>query len=96
VPDSCTPIGRRTASRRGALFKELHLWSFDPEMAKVTGMPMRALHYLFTALLAATIVASLEAVGPVLVIATLITLAATAYLIAERPTNGAHSAVAWG
>jgi ABC-type Mn2+/Zn2+ transport system permease subunit/Mn-dependent DtxR family transcriptional regulator len=66
------------------LFKELHLWSFDPQMAQVVGMPTRALHYLFTALLAATIVASLQAVGLVLVIAMLITPGATAYLIAER------------
>lgn len=67
-----------------ALFKELHLWSFDPQMAKAVGMPTRALHYLFTALLSATIVASLQAVGLVLVIAMLITPGATAYLVADR------------
>jgi ABC-type Mn2+/Zn2+ transport system permease subunit/Mn-dependent DtxR family transcriptional regulator/Fe2+ transport system protein FeoA len=67
-----------------ALFKELHLWSFDPQMAKVVGMPTGILHYLFMALLSATIVASLQAVGLVLVIAMLITPGATAYLVADR------------
>jgi len=66
------------------LFKEFQLWSFDPVMAQASGLPVGALHYVFTALLSATIVAALQAVGLVLVIAMLITPGATAYLLADR------------
>jgi ABC-type Mn2+/Zn2+ transport system permease subunit/Mn-dependent DtxR family transcriptional regulator len=67
-----------------ALYKELHLWSFDPVVARAMGLPTRWLEYLFTALLAATIVAALQAVGLVLVIAMLVTPGATAHLLADR------------
>jgi ABC-type Mn2+/Zn2+ transport system permease subunit/Mn-dependent DtxR family transcriptional regulator len=66
------------------LFRELRLWSFDPRLARALGVPTRALDYVFTALLAATIVASLQAVGLILVIAMLITPGATAYLLTDR------------
>lgn len=66
------------------LFRPLQLWSFDPTMAKAVGLPVGVLHYLFTALLSATIVASLQAVGLVLVIAMLVTPGATAYLLSRR------------
>jgi len=48
------------------------------------GLRVGALHYLFTALLSATIVASLQAVGLVLVVAMLVTPGATAYLLTRR------------
>jgi ABC-type Mn2+/Zn2+ transport system permease subunit/Mn-dependent DtxR family transcriptional regulator len=67
-----------------ALFRGLHLWSFDPVMAQVAGLPTGVFHYLFTAMLSATIVASIQAVGLVLVIAMLITPGATAYLLTDR------------
>jgi manganese transport system permease protein len=66
------------------LFKEFHLWSFDPVMAQAVGLPVRTLHYMFVAMLSAAIVASLQAVGLVLVIAMLITPGATAYLLSDR------------
>ncbi|HEX2053716.1 MAG TPA: metal ABC transporter permease, partial [Actinomycetota bacterium] len=66
------------------LFKEFHLWSFDPTMAQAIGMPTRALQYIFTALLSATIVSALQAVGLILVIAMLIVPGATAYLLTDR------------
>lgn len=66
------------------LWKELHLWSFDPTSAQVLGIPVRALHYLMMLLLSITIVASLQAVGIVLVVAMLITPPATAYLLTNR------------
>jgi len=66
------------------LFRAFQLWSFDEEMAKAVGLRVGALQYLFTALLSATIVASLQAVGIVLVIAMLITPGATALLLTSR------------
>ncbi len=66
------------------LFKEFHLWSFDPTMAQAIGLPTRGLGYIFTALLSATIVSALQAVGLILVIAMLIVPGATAYLLSDR------------
>lgn len=62
-------------------YKELMLWSFDPVMASSIGLPVRFLHYLLMFILSLTIVASLQTVGIVLVIAILITPGATAYLL---------------
>lgn len=66
------------------LYKELLMWSFDPTVAQVSGLPVRGLHYLMMLLLSITIVASLQAVGIVLVIAMLITPASTAFLLTRR------------
>ncbi|HEX6989743.1 MAG TPA: metal ABC transporter permease [Bacillota bacterium] len=66
------------------LYKELLMWSFDPTVAQVYGLPVRGLHYLMMLLLAVTIVASLQAVGIVLVVAMLITPASTAFLLTRR------------
>lgn len=66
------------------LFRGLQFWSFDPLAAHVAGLPVAALHYVFTALLCATIVVSIQAVGLLLVIAMLITPGATALLLAKR------------
>lgn len=67
-----------------ALFPYLHLWSFDPRAARAAGLPTRTLDYIFTVVLAATIVAALQAVGIILVVAMLITPGATALLWASR------------
>ena len=67
-----------------ALFRGLQFWSFDPLAAQVAGLPTRTLHYVFTALLSATVVVSIQAVGIVLVIAMLITPGATALLLVKR------------
>lgn len=69
------------------LFRPFHLWSFDPQMAAAVGMRTGLLQYIFTALLSATIVASLQAVGLILVIAMLITPGATALLLSSRLTT---------
>lgn len=66
------------------LYKELLLWAFDPVAAEVMGFPVRGLHYAMMLLLSVTIVASLQAVGIVLVVAMLITPAATAFLLVKR------------
>ncbi len=68
----------------GLLWRGFHLWSFDPTMARAAGWPVGVLHYAFTAMLSATIVASLQAVGLILVIAMLVTPGATAYLLTDR------------
>ena len=65
-------------------FRALHAWSFDPDAARAMGLPTGFLHYLFTVLLAATIVASLQTVGLVLVVALLVTPGATASLLVRR------------
>lgn len=65
-------------------YKELLAWAFDPTMARVMGLPVGSLHYLMMLLLSVSIVASLQAVGIVLVIAMLITPASTAFLLTKR------------
>ncbi len=66
------------------LYKELLLHAFDPIMAAAIGLPKTALHYLLMVLLSLTVVASLQTVGLVLVVAMLITPASTAYLLTDR------------
>lgn len=66
------------------LYKELLLHSFDAVFAAAIGLPGRALHYLLMLLLSLTVVASLQTVGLVLVVAMLITPASTAYLLTDR------------
>lgn len=65
-------------------YKELLLWAFDPIMAHVSGLPVRLIHYLMMLLLSLAIVASLQAVGIALVIAMIITPAATAFLLTRH------------
>ncbi len=67
-----------------AFFKELLLTSFDPTMAAAYGLPNKLIHYLLMTLLTLVTVASLQTVGIVLVVAMLITPAATAYLLTDR------------
>lgn len=68
-------------------FRAFHLWSFDPLMARAIGMRVGVLEYLLTGLLSATIVAALQAVGLILVIAMLVTPGATALLLTTRLRN---------
>ena len=65
-------------------YKELLVTSFDPTMAEVYGLPVRLIHYFLMTLLTMATVASLQTVGIVLVVAMLITPAATAYLLTDR------------
>ncbi|WP_408955725.1 metal ABC transporter permease [Natroniella sp. ANB-PHB2] len=62
-------------------FKELKLSSFDPTMAQAIGLPTDMIHYLLMLMLSFIVVASLQTVGIVLVVAMLITPGATAYLL---------------
>jgi manganese/iron transport system permease protein len=66
------------------LWKELLYSTFDPLGAAASGLKVAALDYLFLALIAMTIVVSLQAVGIILVVAMLVTPAATAQLLTLR------------
>lgn len=66
------------------LYKELLFASFDPVSAGASGVPVDALTYVLLAILAVTIIVSLQAAGIVLVAALLVTPAATAYQLTNR------------
>lgn len=61
-------------------FKELLITSFDPQMAKAMGMKVNFYHYLLMILLTLVSVTAMQSVGTILIVAMLITPAATAYL----------------
>ncbi|WP_060678540.1 metal ABC transporter permease [Virgibacillus halodenitrificans] len=65
-------------------YKELLVTSFDETMAQAYGLPTKLIHYFLMTLLTMVTVASLQTVGIVLVVAMLITPAATAYLLTNR------------
>lgn len=65
-------------------YKEFLIISFNESFARVSGIPVRWFNGLFFLLLSFSIVASLQAVGVVLVSAMLITPAATAYMLTDR------------
>jgi ABC-type Mn2+/Zn2+ transport system permease subunit len=69
------------------LRKDLLLYCFDSSYARSIGLNARWLHYLLLSLLALTIVASLQAVGVILVISMLITPGATGFLLTQRFSN---------
>jgi len=62
-------------------YKELLVYVFDPVQARSLGLNTGVIHYGLILLLTVTIVASLETVGIILVVAMLITPGATAYLL---------------
>jgi ABC-type Mn2+/Zn2+ transport system permease subunit len=66
------------------LYKELLVISFDPVLAATLRLPLGALNYLLMVLIALTIVVSLQTVGVALMVAMLVTPAATAYLLTRR------------
>lgn len=68
-------------------YRELLLYTFDPIYATAVGIPTAWIHYGLMLLITATIVASLETVGIILVVALLITPGATAYLLCRRLTS---------
>lgn len=63
--------------------RDLLLYCFDPQHARVIGLPVRLIHYGLLILLALTIVTSLKAVGIILVVAMLVAPGAIAYLLAD-------------
>ena len=67
-----------------ALYKEFLVLSFDPALATTFRLPVSTLRYLLLIMIAVTIVISLRVVGVALVMAMLVTPAATAYLLTRR------------
>jgi manganese/iron transport system permease protein len=68
----------------GFLRKELLYATFDPLGAAASGLPVPFLEYLLLGLLGVTIVVGIQAVGIILVVAMLVTPAATAQLLVTR------------
>jgi manganese/iron transport system permease protein len=66
------------------LYKELLFYTFDPLGAQAAGLPTNLLNFGLMVLIALTIVASMKAVGVVLVLSLLITPGAIAYLLVHR------------
>ncbi len=66
------------------LYKELLFYTFDPLGAQAAGLPVNRLNFGLMVIIALTIVASLKAVGVILVLSLLITPGATAYLLVKR------------
>ncbi len=65
-------------------YKELLVMTFDPMLAKVLRLPTTFFRYLLLVLIALTIVTALQTVGIALVLAMLVTPAATAQLLTRR------------
>ena len=64
--------------------RDLLLYCFDPQHARAIGLPLGVIHYSLLVFLALTIVASLKAVGIILVVAMLVAPGAIAYLLTDR------------
>lgn len=77
-------IGAIVLSVVVALYKELLFYTFDPLGAQAAGLPVNLLNFGLMLLIALTIVASMKAVGVILVLSLLITPGATAYLLVKR------------
>ena len=67
-----------------AFYKEFMVLSFDPVLAATLRLPVRFLDFLLMILIAVTIVVSLQTVGVALMVAMLVTPAASAYLLTKR------------
>lgn len=65
-------------------YRELLFTAYDPTMAAASGVPVAAVQYGQLALLALTTVMAIKVVGIVLVVAMLVTPAATAQLLVRR------------
>ncbi len=67
-----------------AFYKEFTTLSFDPILAVTLRLPVGLLNNLLLTLIAVTVAVSLQTVGVALMVAMLVTPAATAYLITSR------------
>jgi ABC-type Mn2+/Zn2+ transport system permease subunit len=65
-------------------YKELLFTAYDPSMAAAAGLPVAPIQFGLLALLALTTVIALQTVGVVLIVALLVTPAATAQLLTRR------------
>ena len=64
--------------------RDLMVFAFDPQHAGVVGLDVRLLHYGLLAVLSLVIVAAIDAVGIILVVALLIAPGAIAWLMTDR------------
>jgi manganese/iron transport system permease protein len=76
------------------LRKELLYASFDPTGAAASGLPVVGLDYLLLGLVGVTIVVSIQAVGIIMVVAMLVTPAATGQLLVDKFWNLVRIAIA--
>jgi manganese/iron transport system permease protein len=65
-------------------YKELLFYTFDHIGARAIGLPVNAIHIGFIAAITLTIIASMQAVGVILVIALIVGPALTAYLFVQE------------
>jgi len=64
--------------------RDLMVFAFDPQHARIVGLNTKALHYGLLSLLSVIIVASIDAVGIILVIAVLIAPGAISFQLSKR------------
>jgi len=65
-------------------YKELLFYTFDPLGAQAMGLPVNLIHFGLTAAITLTIIASMQAVGVILVVSLLIGPGITAYLLVKE------------
>jgi ABC-type Mn2+/Zn2+ transport system permease subunit/Mn-dependent DtxR family transcriptional regulator len=65
-------------------YRYLFVTTFQAVIAKTMGIPVQAVHYFLMLMLSFAVVASLQTVGVILVVAMLITPASTALLLSDR------------
>jgi manganese/zinc/iron transport system permease protein len=65
-------------------FKQWQISTFDPLLAQAQGVSPSLFHYVLASLVAVTCIASMEAVGNILVVAMLVVPSATAFLLCKR------------
>lgn len=67
-----------------AFYRYLFVSTFQPVIAETMGISVKVIHYFLMLLLSFVVVASLQTVGVILVVAMLVTPAATALLLTDR------------
>lgn len=77
-------VGGLTLAVVLALRRDLLLFCFDAGHARTIGLRTTLLYYVLLSLLAATVVASIKAVGIILVVAMLVTPGCIGFLLADR------------
>ncbi|MDL4840393.1 metal ABC transporter permease [Aquibacillus rhizosphaerae] len=65
-------------------YKQIKISTFDPQFAKLIGVPVVFIHYLLMTMVSLSTVAAFDSVGAILVVAMLIVPGATAYLLTDR------------
>jgi manganese/iron transport system permease protein len=67
--------------------RQLMLYCFDASHARVIGLPTKLIHYSFMIMISLTVVAAIQAVGVIMVVALLISPGITALLMVKRFTT---------